>query len=98
MKKNCPFILLAVLLITVQVKANNIQVANVSINGQNANGQYSLINFDISRERSWRTIRNDPNNDGAWVFVKFRKKSSSVWQHATINAPGWETEEQPAIT
>ncbi|MCW3107876.1 MAG: hypothetical protein JWQ09_2382, partial [Segetibacter sp.] len=38
----------------------------------------------------WRTSSNESNYDGAWVFVKFRKKSSNLWQHGTLNytSPG----------
>lgn len=68
--------------------ANNIQLANVALSGQNTASQFSLINFDVSWENSWRTITNENNYDGAWIFVKFRKKTSSLWQHATINATG----------
>jgi formylglycine-generating enzyme required for sulfatase activity len=68
--------------------ANNIQLANVLLNGQNTASQFSMINFDISWENSWRTITNESNYDGAWVFVKFRKKASNTWQHATINITG----------
>ena len=68
--------------------ANNIQLANVLLNGQNTISQYSLVNFDVSWENSWRTITNEANYDGAWIFVKFRKKSSFLWQHATLNSTG----------
>ncbi|MEO8769200.1 MAG: SUMF1/EgtB/PvdO family nonheme iron enzyme [Ferruginibacter sp.] len=69
-------------------KANNIQLANVVLNGQNTTSQFSLVNFDVSWENSWRTITNESNYDGAWIFVKFRKKTSSLWQHATIDLMG----------
>ena len=71
--------------------ANNIQLANVSINGQNTVSQFTLVNFDVSWENSWRTITNENNYDGAWIFVKFRKKTSSLWQHATIAQLGFTT-------
>ncbi|HQE12233.1 MAG TPA: SUMF1/EgtB/PvdO family nonheme iron enzyme [Flavipsychrobacter sp.] len=67
------------------VYANNITVSNVIINGQNTGSHFSLVNFDIAWENSWRTSTNESNYDGAWVFVKFRKKNAFVWQHATIN-------------
>ena len=71
--------------------ANNIQLANVAISGQNTVSQFSLVNFDVSWENSWRTITNESNYDGAWIFVKFRKKTSSLWQHATIAQTGFTT-------
>jgi formylglycine-generating enzyme required for sulfatase activity len=75
---------------TLALKANNIQTANVSISGQNSAANFSLISYDISWENSWRTITNESNYDGAWIFVKFRKNNTSLWQHATLNyaAPG----------
>jgi len=65
--------------------ANNIQVSNASVNGQNTSLDYSMVNFNVSWENSWRTSTNESNYDGAWVFVKFRKKNAFAWQHATIN-------------
>lgn len=65
--------------------ANNITVANIGINGQNTSTHFSLINFDVTWENSWRTSTNESNYDGAWIFVKFRKKNTFNWQHATIN-------------
>lgn len=68
--------------------ANNIQLGNVTLNGQNTVSMFSLVNFDVSWENSWRTITNETNYDGAWLFVKFRKKTSTLWQHATLNTTG----------
>lgn len=75
---------------SLKVSANNIQVANVSIADQNTTSHSSIVKFDVAWENSWRTSNNESNYDGAWIFVKFRKKSSSLWQHATLNyaAPG----------
>lgn len=88
MKKIFTLITITVLLINLNIKANNIQLANVILNGQNTTSQYSLINFDVSWENSWRTITNEANYDGAWIFMKFRKKTSSLWQHATMSLTG----------
>ncbi len=87
MKKNYVFILFF-FFFAAMAKANNIQLANILINGQNTVGQFSLINFDVSWDNSWRTVTNEANYDGAWVFAKFRKKTSNTWQHATIAATG----------
>ncbi len=65
--------------------ANNIQTSNVSLNGQNTVLDYTLINYDISWENSWRTSTNESNYDGTWIFAKFRKKNTSQWLHCTIN-------------
>jgi formylglycine-generating enzyme required for sulfatase activity len=85
-------LLTAFMLLAIQfgIKANNIQIANVSLSGQNTASNYTSVNFDISWDNSWRTSTNESNYDGAWLFVKWRKKGTSEWRHATINyvAPG----------
>ena len=68
--------------------ANNIQLANVNIGGQNTAAHFSLISFDVSWENSWRLSSNELNWDAAWVFVKFRKKGASGWLHATLHSDG----------
>ncbi len=88
MKKIFTLIAITLLVTTLNVKANNILLSNVLLNGQNTTSQFSMINFDVSWENSWRTITNEANYDGAWIFAKFRKKTSSLWQHATINTTG----------
>jgi formylglycine-generating enzyme required for sulfatase activity len=78
------------LVCAIGLRANNIQTANVLLTGQNTSSNYTQIAFDISWENSWRTSTNESNYDGAWIFAKFRKKNTSLWQHATINyvSPG----------
>jgi formylglycine-generating enzyme required for sulfatase activity len=68
--------------------ANNIQVANPGISGQNTTSKFSLVGFDVSWENSWRLANNENNWDAAWVFVKFRKKGATGWQHATLSSSG----------
>ncbi len=80
--------LLCAALITLTVanaQANNVMVSNVSISGQNTTTHFSLINLDVNWDNSWRTSTNESNYDGCWMFFKFRKANSSLWQHATIN-------------
>ncbi len=83
-------LILVALLLTCMAHANNVVTANISIGGQNTSSHYSLIKYDISWDNSWRTSNNESNYDGCWIFVKFRKKNTSAWQHATINyaSPG----------
>jgi formylglycine-generating enzyme required for sulfatase activity len=58
--------------------ANNIQVSNIDLIGQNTSAgtnnaaNYSLIQFNLSWENSWRISSGPANWDAAWVFVKFR--------------------------
>lgn len=72
--------------------ANNVVVSTVSLGPQITAGplstHYTQVNYDITWQNSWRTSTNESNYDGCWIFVKYRKQSTSVWQHATINGTG----------
>ena len=46
------------------------------------------MQFDINWKNSWRTSTNESNYDGCWIFIKYRKQSTSVWLHATLNITG----------
>lgn len=74
------------------VCANDVQVAAVSLTGQTTGGplntHYVNVQFDINWKNSWRTSTNESNYDGCWIFVKYRKQSTSVWLHATLNVTG----------
>ena len=72
--------------------ANNIQVTNVALTGQNAAQGYWLVQFDLSWENSWRTDNLFPDDghdvgnwDAAWVFVKYRV-GNGEWQHAKLHS------------
>jgi formylglycine-generating enzyme required for sulfatase activity len=65
--------------------ANNVVVSNVALTGQNTTLHYTLVQFDISQDNSWRTSVGPSNWDAAWVFVKYRKKTQTTWNHATLN-------------
>lgn len=58
------------------------------MSGQNGVLNYTMINFDLSWDHSWRTSTYESNWDAAWVFVKWRLKTSNVWNHATIDTLG----------
>lgn len=86
MKRLC---LIATLLLCMSgVWANNITVSNTNLSGQNTVSDFTLINFDVAWENSWRTSTNESNYDGAWIFVKFRKNGTSDWRHCTISSTG----------
>jgi formylglycine-generating enzyme required for sulfatase activity len=84
------FTLTSLFALATAASANNIQVTGVSVSGQNTASDYTMVNFSVDWENSWRTSTNESNYDGAWLFVKFRKANSSIWKHATLNyvAPG----------
>ncbi len=80
--------LIAGLLAATPVRANNLSISNVSLEGQNTTDDFILVQFDIRWENSWRVSTGDPNNwDAAWVFIKYRGPGGD-WQHATINLTG----------
>ncbi len=66
------------------LKANNIAVSNISLTGQNAASNYTLIKFDLSWENSWRISVGPSNWDAAWVFAKYRYNGGE-WEHVTLS-------------
>ena len=66
------------------VRANNIQVTNVSLTGQNTTSDFSMVRFDLTWENSWRVGAGSSNWDAAWVFVKYRV-NNGAWLHASLN-------------
>jgi len=85
MNKRAIFAIIILVSLTVQTVANNIQVSGVSLGGQDTVLDFTMVQFDISWENSWRTSTLESNWDAAWVFVKYRKTTSSEWKHATLN-------------
>jgi hypothetical protein len=82
------------------LNANNITVTNVKLTGQNTAEEFTLVQFDISWENSWRTSSGPNNWDAAWVFVKYRitvaNGGDGLWKHTWLNdightAPGGST-------
>ncbi len=75
------------------LSANNINVSNVQLTGQNtiagANNaaNYTLVQFNLSWENSWRFTAGPTNWDAAWVFIKYRVGTGD-WQHARLNNTG----------
>jgi uncharacterized protein (TIGR02145 family) len=67
--------------------ANNITISNLSLTGKNTTDHFTLVQFDISWENSWRTSTAESNWDAAWVFVKYRV-SGGAWQQAWLNEDG----------
>jgi formylglycine-generating enzyme required for sulfatase activity len=72
------------------MSANNIQVANISLTGQNTTAgannaaNFTMVEFDLSWGNSWRMSTGPANWDAAWVFVKFRIGSGN-YQHAYLS-------------
>jgi hypothetical protein len=68
--------------------ANNIQVGEPTLGGQNTTDNYTYVQFDLSWDNSWRTSSAPNNWDAAWVFVKYQKTDANEWKHATLNIDG----------
>ncbi|MEI6349060.1 MAG: SUMF1/EgtB/PvdO family nonheme iron enzyme [Bacteroidota bacterium] len=67
--------------------ANNIAISNLSLTGKNTTDHYTLVQFDISWDNSFRISSESANWDAAWIFVKYRY-AGGVWQHAFLNNAG----------
>ncbi|MBL0176056.1 MAG: SUMF1/EgtB/PvdO family nonheme iron enzyme [Ignavibacteria bacterium] len=63
--------------------ANNLQISNISLTGQNTTSDFTKVEFDISWEHSWR---DNGNWDAVWLFVKWSTDNGYTWQHGTLNA------------
>jgi formylglycine-generating enzyme required for sulfatase activity len=92
MKKVLLFVCM-LMLTSYSVYANNIAISNINFIGQNHILHYTMVQFDVSWENSWRISGSDPYNwDAAWVFIKYRVNATSggdgLWRHATINTTG----------
>lgn len=81
------FIIALSVLSVVNLKANNIQVSNVRLTGQNTTEDFTMVEFDISWENSWRYANGPGNWDAAWIFVKY-KIGPGPWKHALLNNTG----------
>jgi hypothetical protein len=63
-------------------RANNVQLANVSIIN---NGPGNIqVEFDLSWDNSWRTNVGQANYDGVWVFFKYKHPVTGLWTHMTM--------------
>jgi formylglycine-generating enzyme required for sulfatase activity len=80
-----------------QIKANNIQIANVVLTGQNTTSDFTQVQFNINWENSWRVSSGPSNWDAAWVFVKYRV-GTGPWLHAFLNNTGHVTGTGTAAT
>jgi len=77
--------------LSLALNANNISVTNVTLTGQDVSAginnaaNFTVVEFDLSWENSWRTANLPGNWDAAWVFVKYRAGGGD-WQHARLNS------------
>jgi len=84
---------LLMLVTSVSLKANNISVSNITLTGRDVSAgvnnaaNFSMVQFNLSWENSWRKSGQQANWDAAWVFVKYRRYGGT-WQHAWLNNTG----------
>ena len=79
-----------IMLFTLQSWCNNVQVSNVRLTGQDTTNNFTMVEFDISWENSWRYSNGPANWDAAWIFVKY-KIGPGPWMHAWLNNTGHQS-------
>ena len=83
--KNISILIVAMIVCTLSVKANNLRLSNVSFVNVNPTTQTVGIRFTISWENSWR---DSINWDAAWVIAKYKNPSTGLWRHVKMNTSG----------
>ncbi len=68
------------------VKANNVNITNISVSG-------GSVSFNLSWENSWNSTNNIdtlyPNNwDAVWIFVKLQSDATNLWSHQNLAQTG----------
>ena len=74
------------LLAATATRANNVQITNASLTGNNGSAGYCAVQFDLSWQNSWRG-GGVTNWDAAWVFIKYRT-TSGEWRHGHLDNMG----------
>ena len=64
------FFALAFLCLYLSTQANNLSVFSIGTTGQDMVDNFTLVEFDLSWDNSWRV--GATTRDAAWVFVKFQ--------------------------
>ena len=88
--KNIPLLFGFILLFSQHAVSNNVQVSNVRLTNQNTTDDFTMVEFDISWENSWRYSNGPGNWDAAWIFVKY-KIGPGPWLHARLNNTGHQS-------
>src|SRR5688572_24329647 len=83
--KNITYIFAFIISLAQQAFSNNIQVSNVRLTAQNTTDDFTMVEFDISWENSWRYVNGPANWDAAWIFVKYKIGSGGIWKHAWLH-------------
>ncbi|NNF34461.1 MAG: hypothetical protein HKN68_10155, partial [Saprospiraceae bacterium] len=75
--KNVIWLYLFICISTLGLKANDLQITNLSFSDVN-----NTITFDVQWDNSWHDATGN-FHDAVWVFVKYRTPGSQ-WKHANI--------------
>ena len=70
--KTRSLIFAGIMLCVSPLMSNNIQVSNVRLTNQNTTDDFTMVEFDISWENSWRYSGGPSNWDAAWIFIKYK--------------------------
>ena len=89
--KTIHLFILIMMLLAQKAWCNNVQVSNVYLTGQNTANDFTLVNFSVAWENSWRYANGPSNWDAVWVFVKYRI-GAGPWLHASLNNTGHITD------
>ena len=73
-------ILIFYFLCVVGLRANHIQVGQLTLTDIDPVKKTAVIEFQLRWENSWRSDANPGNYDAAWVFFKFRRDNGD-WLH-----------------
>ncbi len=85
--KDCFLVLAGLLAMTaLPAFANNLIIANVTLEDRNASANTMVVQFDISWDHSWR--KDDGRHDAAWVFVKLYQNSTAPCLHGELYTAG----------
>lgn len=79
-----------ILVFTQQALSNNVLVSNVRLTGQDTTNNFTMVEFDITWENSWRYNAGPSNWDAAWIFIKY-KIGPGPWLHAWLNNTGHQS-------
>lgn len=81
------FLLLYFLFCVCPLHANNIDISNINLTEQSTSDHYTIVQFVLLWENSWRMSNDVPYNwDAVWVFVKYSTDNGATWNRPLNNA------------
>ncbi len=90
------------LLLSQLAAANNLNISNPVLTGQNQNANTVAIKINVSWENSYRVNIPPFSYDAAWIFAKYRVAIASggdgLWRHIILSAAGHLTPAGTSLT